>query len=93
MTVLDEIEDLVHAYGEEKNPAERATLMEMVRDTWNKEHKWCSWSLDEQSSTYETDCNNSFVFIDNDLAANKFKFCCWCGERINDPTNKLDEST
>jgi len=41
----------------------------------------CAWTLWE-TGQHETACGNVFEFSDDGIAENKFKFCPFCGGRI-----------
>ena len=42
--------------------------------------KTCAWSRDADDDMYESDCGNSFYFVDEDLRGNPtFKWCPYCG--------------
>jgi len=43
----------------------------------------CDWTYDEDYDYYETECGETFCLIDGDLNTNKFKFCPYCGQKIN----------
>lgn len=46
----------------------------------------CQWFEQDEldSRYYETDCGNSFLFIDGTPASNEMKFCCYCGKPITE---------
>jgi hypothetical protein len=47
----------------------------------------CKWTLvNEDWSTYETDCGHTFEFTNEGLKENGFRFCPYCGNSINDPS-------
>ena len=42
----------------------------------------CEWSGDPYSSTWETECDNAFVFNDEGPEENGFRFCPYCGGKM-----------
>ena len=44
----------------------------------------CLWTFDEHSESYDTACNNKFVFMQDGLSENNFKFCPYCGGEIGE---------
>lgn len=45
--------------------------------------KVCVWKENEEYGMWETGCGNSFEFIEGDIEENNFKFCPYCGFRID----------
>lgn len=42
----------------------------------------CAWREDEDG-TWETDCGQAFVFVDDGPVENGMKYCCYCGKQID----------
>jgi len=45
------------------------------------EGQTCEWSMDEDSSTWETSCGKVFQFTEDGPKENGTVFCCYCGQR------------
>jgi hypothetical protein len=45
---------------------------------------FCNWTLDAgyDGDSWDTDCQEKFVFIDGGPAENHIRFCCYCGRRF-----------
>ena len=46
----------------------------------------CEWKRDEEG-VYYTSCKNQFVFMDEGIKENEFKYCPYCGYRIEEINN------
>lgn len=44
----------------------------------------CFWTYDLEDDTYYTACSQSFMFNDGDWIENRFKYCPFCGKRIDE---------
>ena len=43
----------------------------------------CNWNqYDDEYSSYETDCGQSFVLNEGTPGDNGLKFCCYCGKPL-----------
>lgn len=42
----------------------------------------CEWNYDTNIEAYETECKNTFCFIDGEIEDNSFQYCPYCGKRI-----------
>ena len=51
----------------------------------------CTWSLSRNydDTMYETECQETFIFLDGNPYANNFRFCPYCGKEI--VTDDADE--
>lgn len=48
------------------------------------EQNVCDWSKDEDG-VYWTSCGEGFIFTEpSSVKDHNFKFCCYCGKKIND---------
>lgn len=43
------------------------------------EPKICNWTFDDDYGAYDTQCGETFCFIDDGIKANHFKYCPYCG--------------
>ena len=52
---------------------------------------YCVWSLTRNydDTMYETECEETFIFLDGNPYANNFRFCPYCGKEI--VTDDADE--
>lgn len=42
----------------------------------------CVWTFDENTCSWDTDCDNKFQFMNGTPEENKAKYCQYCGGRI-----------
>ncbi len=43
----------------------------------------CTWTQDDdESDTWDTSCGGAFTLIDDTPENNGFKFCCYCGKKV-----------
>jgi hypothetical protein len=50
----------------------------------------CTWTEDEDGNWW-TGCGEGFVFTSDGPAANKMKWCCYCGHPIQEQPYKSEE--
>lgn len=62
-------------YTEQYSPCIHDTRQRNVPDP-------CKWGLNSEYDMYETGCDRGFQCIDGDIEENGFKFCPYCGGRI-----------
>jgi len=53
-----------------------------------KQQKTCTWEEDDVYGMYETECGNAFEIIEGDIEENSFKFCPYCGRKIQEEVVK-----
>ena len=42
----------------------------------------CKWQLEDDTGIYYSQCGDAFIFEHGDMEDNKFKYCPYCGGRI-----------
>lgn len=48
-------------------------------------HETCIWTQNEEEyGNYETECGHAFQTIEGDVKENNFKFCTYCGRKIQE---------
>ncbi|MCL2806649.1 MAG: hypothetical protein FWD27_00570 [Coriobacteriia bacterium] len=53
----------------------------------------CHWTEEEDSSYWETDCDQAFTLIDGKPSDNLMVYCCYCGNELEEvPYSDIDES-
>ena len=50
----------------------------------------CKW-IEDEDGRWETDCEQIFEIIDGTPADNDMKYCCFCGELIEQDDSKSDQ--
>jgi hypothetical protein len=51
----------------------------------------CEWrEEDDDGGPWNTDCGQMFTFTDDGPKENGFKYCCYCGRRL-DPVTKFQQ--
>lgn len=53
-------------------------------------HK-CTWAEDGDDSFYTTDCGHAFEVTNGTPLENDFKFCCFCGNEIEQVLHEDNE--
>lgn len=51
----------------------------------------CRWAPDDDG-IYQTDCGQSFCFIDDGPVENKMQFCCYCGAALRAESVRLSSA-
>ena len=47
-----------------------------------RKRKSCTWTEDDDSGMWATDCGNYFKINDGQPSTNKMTFCCYCGKPL-----------
>jgi hypothetical protein len=51
----------------------------------------CEWTFDEMHGKYNTQCESQMEFTYDDIEANGFKFCPYCGRLISQPESEVKD--
>lgn len=64
---------------------DRQALMQAIRSRPAPSHETCIWTQNEEEyGNYETECGHAFQTIEGDVKENNFKFCTYCGRKIQE---------
>jgi hypothetical protein len=48
-----------------------------------EEEKVCIWEWDNEIQAWDTECGNTHEFIAGDPEDNEYKFCPYCGRKLD----------
>jgi hypothetical protein len=64
-------------------PLTEQPIPKRIVDLLNRDQETCKWErMDHDSDCYETSCGQAFCLTDGTPKENKFKFCSYCGRKI-----------
>jgi hypothetical protein len=90
--VLDAIRTKLREWAGDDNASPAETLVSIINLAAGRdgngneiESETCKWTFDSvewEANKWDSDCGESYYFVDGGPDENKMKFCCYCGKSL-----------